>query len=67
MIGREDIQALRIPLIVLGATVIAAIAMVIVSGNYLENAERTRVQRENELRGAPARRRSATGLPRAAA
>ena len=52
MISREDMEALRIPLIALGATLIVAIAMVVISGNVLDDAERTRLSRENQLRDA---------------
>ena len=49
---REDIEALRIPLIALGATLLVAIAVVYVSGNVLENAGRQLAQREAQLREA---------------
>ena len=49
---REDFEALRMPLIVLGATVLAAIILVFVSGNILESSRRTLAQRETQLREA---------------
>jgi hypothetical protein len=49
---REDIEALRIPLIALGATLLVAIALVYVSGNVLENAERQLARRDAQLRDA---------------
>lgn len=49
---RDDIEALRIPLIALGATLLVAIAVVYVSGNVLENAGRQLAQREAQLREA---------------
>lgn len=50
--NREDIEALRTPLIVLVVTIIAALALVVVSGGFLDNAERTLTQRESQLREA---------------
>ena len=55
MITRDDFQALRIPLIAFGATVIVSIALVVISGSVLDGAERTRAQREAALRDARAR------------
>jgi len=55
MIGREDLQALRIPLIALIATLLAALIMIWYSGNVLESSERTRMQREGQLRDARSR------------
>jgi len=49
---REDIEALRIPLIVLAVTIIAAIGVTLVSGGILDNAKRTLGQREAQLREA---------------
>jgi hypothetical protein len=49
---REDIDALRIPLIALAVTLLAAIAIVYVSGNVLDNAGRQLAQREAQLREA---------------
>ena len=49
---REDLEALRIPLIVFAVTVVAALGLVLASGGYLENAERTLSQRETQLREA---------------
>ena len=53
--NREDIEALRTPLIVLVVTIIAALAIVMVSGGFLDNAERTLAQRESQLRMTPRR------------
>ena len=50
--NREDIQALRIPLMVLGATVLAALIIIIFSTSVLDNARRTLAQRETQLREA---------------
>ena len=55
MIDREDLHALRIPLIALGATLLAALIMIWYSGNVLDSAERTRAQREAQLRDARSR------------
>lgn len=55
MINREDLEALRVPLIALGATLLAALIMVWYSGSVLDNAERTRAQREAQLREARSR------------
>jgi hypothetical protein len=49
---REDLEALRIPLIVLAVTLIAALGLVFVSAGFLENAKRTLSQRETQLREA---------------
>ena len=50
--NREDIEALRIPLIVLGVTLVAALILVFVSGSILDGAEQTLAQREAQLREA---------------
>jgi hypothetical protein len=55
MMKREDLEALRVPLIALGATLLAALVMIWYSGSVLDNAERTRTQREAQLRDARAR------------
>jgi len=55
MIKREDLEALRIPLIALGATLVVALIMIWYSGRVLDNAERTRAQRESQLREARSR------------
>ena len=55
MIDREDLEALRVPLIALGATLLAALLMVWYSGSVLDSAERTRAQREAQLREARSR------------
>jgi len=55
MINREDLEALRVPVIALGATLLAALIMVSYSGSVLDNAERTRAQREAQLREARSR------------
>ena len=55
MIDREDLHALRIPLFALGATLLAALIMIWYSGNVLESSERTRTQREGQLRDARSR------------
>jgi hypothetical protein len=52
---REDLEALRTPLIVLGVTVLAAIVIVWFSGGVLDSAERTKAQRETQLREARGR------------
>ncbi|HYH40459.1 MAG TPA: hypothetical protein VD867_00630 [Burkholderiales bacterium] len=49
---REDLEALRIPVIVLVVTIVAALALAIVSGGVLESAERSLMQRESQLRQA---------------
>lgn len=51
-ITREDFEALRMPLIVLGVTVLAAVILVFVSGNILESSRRTLAQREAQLKEA---------------
>jgi len=53
--NREDLEALRTPLIVLGLTVLAAIVIVWFSGGVLDTAERTKAQREAQLREARGR------------
>jgi hypothetical protein len=55
MIKREDLEALRIPLIALGATLVVALIMIWYSGSVREAAERTRAQREAQLREARSR------------
>ena len=52
---REDLEALRAPLIVLGATLVAAILVMWFSGGVLDSAERTKAQRDAQLREARAR------------
>ncbi len=49
---REDIEALRVPLIVLAVTIMAAIGVTMVSGAILDSAKRTLAQRETQLREA---------------
>ena len=55
MIDREDLHALRIPLFALGATLLAALIMIWYSGNVLDSSERTRGQRESQLKDARSR------------
>ena len=55
MISRNDLQALRVPLIALGVTLLVSITLVLVSGTFLEAAKRTQAQRESQLREARAR------------
>jgi hypothetical protein len=50
--NREDLQALRIPLIVLGLTLLAATGVALFSGSLLDTARQTRSQREAQLREA---------------
>ncbi len=50
--NREDLDALRIPLTVLGATLLAAIVVMWFSGGVLDNAQRAKAQRETQLREA---------------
>jgi hypothetical protein len=50
--NREDLQTLRIPLIALGVTLLAAVGVVLVSGTMLDKARETRSQRETQLREA---------------
>jgi hypothetical protein len=52
MMTREDLEALRTPLTVLGMTLLAAIVVMWFSGGVLDNAERTKAQREAQLRDA---------------
>jgi hypothetical protein len=52
---REDLEALRVPLTVLGVTLIGAILIMWLSGGILDSAERTKAQRELQLREARAR------------
>jgi len=49
---REDLEALRVPLIALGATLLFALVVVWYSGSVLDSANRTRAQREIQLREA---------------
>ena len=49
---REDLQALRIPLIVLGLTLLASTGVALFSGSLLDSARQTRSQREAQLRAA---------------
>lgn len=53
--NREDLEALRIPLSILGGTLLAAVLVMWFSSSVLESAERTRAQRETQLREARAR------------
>ena len=55
MISRDDLRALRIPLIALGATVIVSMGLIVLSGTFRQGAERTLAQRETQLREARAR------------
>jgi hypothetical protein len=50
--NREDLQALRIPLIVLGLTLLASVGIAFFSGSLLDKARETRSQRETQLREA---------------
>ena len=50
--NREDIEALRVPLIILAVTIVAAIGVTMVSGGILDSAKRTLSQRETQLRQA---------------
>ena len=52
MINRQDLEALRVPLITLAVTLIAAFALVYLSGSMLESARQLLTQRENELKQA---------------
>lgn len=49
---RDDIQALRVPLLVLAVTLLVATLIVYASGSILEAAQRQFSQRETELREA---------------
>ena len=49
---REDFEALRVPLIVLVATLVAAMLIIYVSGNVLESARLGLVKRDTELKQA---------------
>ena len=60
---RDDLAALRVPLIVLGATLLFSAVLTYVSGSMLDNAHRTRAQREAQLREARLRIQNA-GLER---
>src|SRR5688572_19963439 len=55
MIDREDIQALRTPLLALGGVLLLAIAVTFFSGTILDDARRLLTQREGQLREARAR------------
>lgn len=50
--NREDLQALRGPLLVLGITLLATVLVVYFSGIMLDEAHRTRTKREGQLREA---------------
>jgi hypothetical protein len=50
--NREDIQALRVPLTIFGATLLAAVLAVYFSGVMLDEAKATRAKRETQLREA---------------
>ena len=51
-ITRQDIDALRVPLIALLVTILVAGAVVFVSGTVLDNARQLLVKRENDLKQA---------------
>lgn len=55
MISRDDIEALRTPLIALALSLLAAAAVVFYSGSMTDNAKRLLSQRETQLREARAR------------
>lgn len=55
MIDREDLEALRTPLIVLGGTLLLALGIVYFSGTVLDDARRLLTQREGQLREARGR------------
>jgi hypothetical protein len=50
--NREDLQALRVPLLVLGITLLTAALVVYFSGVMLDDAHATRTKREAQLRQA---------------
>lgn len=50
--NRQDLEALRVPLIVLAVTLFAATVLVYFSGAVLDNAKQRLVSRENELKQA---------------
>jgi hypothetical protein len=50
--NREDLQALRIPLLALAMTLLAAVGVVYFSGIMLDQAKATRTQRDAQLREA---------------
>jgi hypothetical protein len=52
MITRQDIDALRVPLITLVATLVAAALMIFVSAAVLDSARQLLVKRDSELRQA---------------
>jgi hypothetical protein len=49
---REDFEALRVPLVVLAVTLLAAVGIISFSGGVLDEAKATRKQRETQLREA---------------
>lgn len=49
---RDDIEALRVPLIVFAVTMLVAAGLVYTSANILDGARRVLSQRESQLRGA---------------
>ena len=49
---REDLEALRVPIIVLALTLVAAVSIVFFSGAVLDEAKATRKLRESQLRDA---------------
>ena len=55
MINREDLEALRTPLITLGGTLLLALGIVYFSGTVLDDARRLLTQREGQLREARGR------------
>ncbi|HYC44773.1 MAG TPA: hypothetical protein VED01_04735 [Burkholderiales bacterium] len=55
MISRDDLQALRIPLIAFAATVVVSITLIVLSGSFLDRADRAKAQREAQLREARGR------------
>ena len=52
MITRADLRALRTPLIVLGVTLLAALALIAFSGSLHDRAQKLLEQREGQLREA---------------
>lgn len=52
MTTRDDLRALRTPLIALGVTLLAAIALIVYSGSVLDKARQLVVQRDTQLREA---------------
>ena len=51
-ITRQDVDALRVPIVALVVTIVAAIAIIYTSGAVLDNARAALGKRENELRQA---------------